>query len=145
MNEVEEIIETYRINRIMIRKYSSKIAESQQIKIHNSYSKEEKVQGGKIIKADTRMANRIDYANRYSIRIREMREENEAIDKALKSMATKNINDFKLFKLYYMKRKTLNDIANEFSLSNGTIRERIRRISFHFMRLVECYSMKKQR
>lgn len=54
-------------------------------------------------------------------------------------MSKNNKDDFLLFKMYYIKKMSRQDIAKVLSLSVGTVSDRIKKVNIRFIRMKEYY------
>ncbi len=139
MREIRLIMEDYLINRAIMNNCKEKSSNQQDIKIRNASIKEVVVKGGKVVKEDEKLTKRIEYSNYYIYRIKELKKNNYSVDAALRWMSKNNKDDFLLFKMYYIKKMSRQDIAKVLSLSVGTVSDRIKKVNIRFIRMKEYY------
>lgn len=132
-------MEDYLINRAIMNNCKEKSSNHQDIKIRNASIKEVVVKGGKVVKEDEKLTKRIEYSNYYIYRIKELKKKNYSVDAALRWMSKNNKDDFLLFKMYYIKKMSRQDIAKVLSLSVGTVSDRIKKVNIRFIRMKEYY------
>ena len=106
MREVKRLFEDYKENVIALRKYEEQQIKEEYIKVQVSKWSPEKVDGGKIVKEDTKMAKRIDKANSTVIAIKRIKADLRPFLLALNKVSKEQKA---LLRSRYMKCRSVND------------------------------------
>lgn len=136
MREVKRLFEDYKENVIALRKYEEQQIKEEYIKIQVS-KWSEKVDGGKVIKEDTKMAKRIDKANSTVIAIKRIKADLRPFLLAMNKISEEQKS---LLKSRYMKCRSVNEVANEFDLSLSMTKDRLKKAEQRFYKLYQKYS-----
>lgn len=136
MREVKRLFEDYKENVIALRKYEEQQIKEEYIKIQVS-KWSEKVDGGKVIKEDTKMAKRIDKANSTVIAIKRIKADLRPFLLALNKVSKEQKA---LLRSRYMKCRSVNEIAEEFDLSLSVTKDRLKKAEQRFYKLYQKYS-----
>ncbi|MBP3909462.1 MAG: DUF1492 domain-containing protein [Turicibacter sp.] len=138
MREVKLIFEDYIISRRMLKALQNKVEEGTEITLSMARPMlNEKVQGGKVCKQDTKMAITLDTKNRTQSKInqilRDLRPFSVTVSKTPK-------DDINLLTSHYIKKKSVSEIAKELDLSITTTRSRLNKAEMKFFKIYMHYS-----
>ena len=136
MREVKRLFEDYKENIIAMKKYQEQQIEEERIKIEISKWAPEKVDGGKIIKEDTKMAKRIDRADANINAINQIKADLRPFLLALNKVSKEQKA---LLRSRYMKCRSVNEVAGEFDLSLSVTRNRLNAAEQRFYKLYQKY------
>lgn len=136
MREVKRLFEDYKENVIALRKYEEQQIKEEYIKVQVSKWSPEKVDGGKIVKEDTKMAKRIDKANSTVIAIKRIKADLRPFLLALNKVSKEQKA---LLRSRYMKCRSVNEIAEEFDLSLSVTKDRLKKSEQRFYKLYQKY------
>ena len=136
MREVRLLFEDYTENITAIRRYEQIHLKEEMIKVKVSKFEREKVQGGAIVKEDTKMARRIDIANSNSNAIKQIKGDLEPFVVAWGKL---NREHRTLLRSRYMKCRTINEIAEELNLSLSVAKTKLSNAEKRFYKLYNHY------
>ena len=136
MREVKRLFEDYKENIIALKRYEQQQIKEEYIKIQVSKLDTEKVDGGKVIKEDTKMAKRIDKANSTVIAIKRIKADLRPFLLALNKVSKEQKA---LLRCRYMKCRSVNEVAKEFDLSLSVTKDRLNKAEQRFFRLYQKY------
>ena len=137
MREVKRLFEDYKENITAIRRYEQIHFKEEMIKVKVSKFEREKVQGGAIVKEDTKMARRIDIANSNSNAIKQIKSDLEPFILAWGKL---NREHRTLLRSRYMKCRTINEVAEELDLSLSTAKTKLSNAEKRFYKIYDHYS-----
>ena len=136
MREVKRLFEDYKENVIALRKYEEQQIKEEYIKIQVSKWSTEKVDGGEVIKEDTKMAKHIDRANSTVLAITRIKADLRPFLLALNKVSKEQKA---LLRSRYMKCRSVNEIAEEFDLSLSVTKDRLKKSEQRFYKLYQKY------
>ena len=136
MREVKRLFDDYTENVTAIRRYEQIHFKEEMIKVKVSKFEQEKVQGGAIIKEDTKMARRIDTASSNSNAIKRIKQD---LKPFLESWGKLTKEQRALLRSRYMKRMTINEVAEEFKLTLSITKDRLNKAEKRFYKLYQNY------
>lgn len=136
MREVKEIFDDYKENVEALKCYKHHQAEAEVISLARKFD-EEKVQGGKIIKQDTKMAKRIDRSNTNITAIKRLKKEIEPVKNAMERVKSSSKSDYALLVMRYIKSYSIKTIAKHLNVSVTTVRSRLVKAEKKFIKIYE--------
>ena len=136
MREVKRLFEDYKENITAIRRYEQNHLKEEMIKVKVSKFEEERVQGGAIVKEDTKMARRIDTASSNSNAIKRIKQD---LKPFLEAWGKLTKEQRALLRSRYMKRMTINEVAEEFKLTLSITKDRLNKAEKRFYKLYQNY------
>ena len=136
MREVKRLFEDYKENIRSMKRYEEHNIREEMIKVKVSKFEREKVQGGAIVKEDTKMARRIDIANANSNAIKQIKGDLEPFIMAWGKL---NREHRTVLRSRYMKCRTINEIAEELDLSLSTAKTKLSNAEKRFYKLYSHY------
>ena len=137
MREVKRLFEDYKENIRSMKRYEEHNIREEMIKVKVSKFEREKVQGGAIVKEDTKMARRIDIANSNSNAIKHIKRDLEPFVMAWGKL---NREHRTLLRSRYMKCRSINEVAEELDLSLSTAKTKLSNAEKRFYKLYDHYS-----
>lgn len=136
MREVRLLFEDYTENIAAIRRYEQIHFKEEMIKVKVSKFEREKVQGGAIVKEDTKMARRIDATNSNSNAIKRIKQD---LKPFLEAWAKVTKEQRALLKSRYVRHKAINEVAEEFGLTLSVTKDRLSKAEKRFYKLYMSY------
>lgn len=136
MREVKQIFDDYKENVETLKCYKHHQAEAEVISLARKFD-EEKVQGGKIIKQDTKMAKRIDRSNTNITAIKRLKKEIEPVKNAMERVKSSSKSDYALLVMRYIKSYSIKTIAKHLNVSVTTVRSRLVKAEKKFIKIYE--------
>ena len=136
MREVKLLFEDYKENIRAMKRYEEHNIREQMVKVRVSKFEQEKVQGGAIVKEDTKMARRIDTANANSNAIKQIKSDLEPFVIAWGKLTREHRT---LLRSRYMKCRTINEVAEELDLSLSTAKTKLSNAEKRFYKLYNHY------
>ena len=110
------------------------------IKVKVSKFEREKVQGGTLVKEDTKLARRIDTANSNSNAIKRIKQD---LKPFLEAWGKITKEQRALLRSRYMKRMTINEVAKELDLTLSVAKTKLSNAEKRFYRLyMNCLEVK---
>ena len=137
MREVKRLFEDYKENIIAMKKYQEQQVQVEFIKIKSAKWSPEKVDGGKVVKEDTKMARRIDRADANINAIKRIKADLRPFLLAMNKISEEQKS---LLKSRYMKCRSVNEVANEFDLALSMTKDRLKKAEQRFYKLYQKYS-----
>ena len=137
MREVKRLFEDYKENIRSMKRYEEHNIREEMIKVKVSKFEREKVQGGAIVKEDTKMARRIDIANSNSNAIKQIKADLEPFVVAWGKL---NREHRTLLRSRYMKCRTINEVAEELDLSLSVAKTKLSNAEKRFFKLYNHYT-----
>ena len=137
MREVKRLFEDYKENMIAMKKYQEQQIQTEFIKVKAAKWDPEKVDGGKLIKEDTKMAKRIDRADASIHAIKRIKADLRPFLLAMNKISDEQKS---LLRSRYMKCRSVNEVANEFDLSLSVTKDRLKKAEQRFYKLYQKYS-----
>lgn len=137
MREVKRLFEDYKENMIAMKKYQEQQIQTEFIKVNAAKWDPEKVDGGKLIKEDTKMAKRIDRADASINAIKRIKAD---LKPFLLAMSKLSEEQKLLLRSRYMKCRSVYEVANEFDLSLSVTKDRLKKAEQRFYKLYQKYS-----
>ena len=120
-----------------MKRYEEHNIREQMVKVRVSKFEDEKVQGGTITKEDTVMARRIDIANSNSNAIKQIKSDLEPFVVAWGKLTREHRT---LLRSRYMKRMTINEVAEELELSLAVAKSKLSNAEKRFYKLYNHYT-----
>ena len=136
MREVKRLFEDYKENVIALRKYEEQQIKEEYIKVQVSKWSPEKVDGGKIVKEDTKMTKRIDRGNASINAIKRIKAD---LRPFLLAMHKLSKEQKELLRSRYMKSSSVYEVAKEFDLSLATTKTKLSQAETRFYKLYQKY------
>lgn len=136
VREVRKLFEDYQENIKAWKVYETRLIKDEAIKVKTICYEREKVDGGKIIKEDTKMAHRVDRLNSNSNAIKRIKADLRPFLLALGKVSSEQKE---MLRSRHIKGSTLNDMAKEFDLSVSVIRNRLQHAEKRFYRLYQTF------
>ena len=136
VREVKRLFEDYKENITAIKRYEQNHLKEEMIKVKVSKFEEEKVQGGAIIKEDTKMARRIDTASSNSNAIKRIKQD---LKPFLESWGKLTKEQRALLRSRYVKHKGVSEVAEEFGLTLSVTKDRLGKAEKRFYKLYMSY------
>ena len=136
MREVKLLFEDYKENIRAMKRYEEHNIREQMVKVRVSKFEQEKVQGGAIVKEDTKMARRIDTANANSNAIKQIKSDLEPFVIAWGKLTREHRP---LLRSRYMKCRTINEVAEELDLSLSVAKSKLSNAEKRFYKLYNHY------
>ena len=136
MREVKLLFEDYKENIVAIRRYEQIHLKEEMIKVKVSKFEREKVQGGAIVKEDSKMARRIDATNSNSNAIKRIKQD---LKPFLEAWAKVTKEQRALLRSRYIRRKTISEVAEEFGLTSSVTKDRLSKAEKRFYKLYMSY------
>ena len=136
MREVRRLFKDYKENIVAIRRYEQNHLKEEMIKVKVSKFEEERVQGGAIVKEDTKMARRIDTASSNSNAIKRIKKD---LKPFLEAWAKVTKEQRALLRSRYIRRKTMSEVAEEFGLTLSVTKDRLSKAEKRFYKLYINY------
>ena len=136
MREVKRLFEDYKENITAITRYEQNHLKEEMIKVKVSKFEEERVQGGAIIKEDTKMARRIDTASSNSNAIKRIKQD---LKPFLEAWGKVTNEQRALLRSRYIRRKTMSEVAEEFGLTLSVTKDRLNKAEKRFYKLYQNY------
>lgn len=137
MREVKRLFEDYKANLIALKKYEQQQIKDEYIKIKSAKLDPEKVDGGLLVKEDTKMVKRIHRADSSINAIKRIKADLRPFLLAINKVSDEQKT---LLKSRYMKCRSVNEVANEFDLSLSMTKDRLKKAETRFYRLYQKYS-----
>ena len=137
MREVKRLFEDYKENMIAMKKYQEQQIQTEFIKVKAAKWDPEQVDGGKLIKEDTKMAKRIDRADASINAIKRIKADLRPFLLAMNKISDEQKS---LLRIRYMKCRSVNEVANEFDLSLSVTKDRLKKAEQRFYKLYQKYS-----
>ena len=140
MKEVKRLFNDYTENIVAIKRYEQIHLKEEMIKVKVSKFEREKVQGGTLVKEDTKLARRIDTANSNSNAIKRIKQD---LKPFLEAWGKLTKEQRALLRSRYIRRKTINKVAEEFGLTLSVTKDRLSKAEKRFYRLyMNCLEVK---
>ena len=140
MREVRLLFEDYKENIVAIKRYEQIHLKEEMIKVKVSKFEREKVQGGTLVKEDTKLARRIDTANSNSNAIKRIKQD---LKPFLEAWGKITKEQRALLRSRYMKRMTINEVAKELDLTLSVAKTKLSNAEKRFYRLyMNCLEVK---
>ena len=136
MREVRLLFEDYKENIVAIRRYEQIHLKEEMVKVKVSKFEREKVQGGAIVKEDTKLARRIDTANSNSNAIKRIKQDLKPFLKAWRRVTKEQRA---LLRSRYIRRKGVSEVAEEFGLTLSVTKDRLGKAEKRFYKLYQNY------
>lgn len=136
MREVRRLFEDYKENIVAIRRYEQIHLKEEMIKVKVSKFEHERVQGGAIVKEDTKMARRIDTASSNSNAIKRIKRD---LKPFLEAWGKVTKEQRALLRSRYIRRKTMSEVAEEFGLTLSVTKDRLSKAEKRFYKLYINY------
>ena len=137
MREVRRLFKDYKENIVAIRRYEQNHLKEEMIKVKVSKFEEEKVQGGAIVKEDTKMARRIDTASSNSNAIKRIKQD---LKPFLSAWGKLTKEQRALLRNRYVRHKGVSEVAEELDLSLSTAKTKLNNAEKRFYKLYDHYS-----
>jgi DNA-directed RNA polymerase specialized sigma24 family protein len=140
MREVRQLFDDYTENITAIKRYEQIHIKEEIVKVKVSKFEREKVQGGAIVKEDTKLARRIDATNSNSNAIKRIKKD---LKPFLEAWAKVTKEQRALLRSRYIRRKAINEVAEEFGLTLSVTKDRLSKAEKRFYRLyMNCLEVK---
>ena len=136
MREVKRIFDDYKENIVALKCYKHHQAETEDISLSRWFDVE-KVQGGKVIKQDNKMAKRIDRSSTHITAIKRLKKEIEPVKKAMERVKLSSKSDYALLVMRYVKSYSVQVIAQRLNVSATTVRSRLVKAEKKFLKIYE--------
>ena len=136
MRELKKIFEDYQENISAWKVYEERSTRDEAIKVKTICYEYEKVDGGKVIKEDTKMAHRVDRLNSNSNAIKRIKAD---LRPFLLAMSKISDEQKSLLRSRYMKCRSVNEVAKEFDLSLSIAKDRLKKAEQRFYKLYNHY------
>ena len=137
MREVKRLFEDYKENMIAMKKYQEQQIKDEYIKIKSAKLDPEKVDGGLLVKEDTKMVKRIHRADSSINAIKRIKADLRPFLLAINKVSDEQKS---LLRSRYFKCRSVNEVAKEFNLSLGATRTKLSQAEMRFYRLYQKYS-----
>ena len=137
MREVKRLFEDYKENMIAMKKYQEQQIKDEYIKIKSAKLDPEKVDGGLLVKEDTKMVKRIHRADSSINAIKRIKADLRPFLLAINKVSDEQKT---LLRSRYMKCRSVYEVAEEFNLSLGATRTKLSQAEMKFYRLYQKYS-----
>ena len=137
MREVKRLFEDYKENLISLKKYEQQKIKDEYIKIKSAKLDPEKVDGGLLVKEDTKMVKRIHRADSSINAIKRIKAD---LRPFLLAMSKLSEEQKSLLRSRYMKCRSVYEVANEFDLSLSITKDRLKKAEQRFYKLYQKYS-----
>lgn len=137
MKEVKLIFEDYQENISAWKVYEERSTRDEAIKVKTICYEYEKVDGGKVIKEDTKMAHRVDRLNSNANAIKRIKADLKPFVVTMNKISQ---DDKRLLTSHYIKGKSVNEIAKELDLSVTATRSRFNKAEIKFLKIYKHYS-----
>ena len=137
MREVKRLFEDYKANLIALKKYEQQQIKDEYIKIKSAKLDPEKVDGGLLVKEDTKMVKRIHRADSSINAIKRIKAD---LRPFLLAMSKLSEEQKSLLRSRYMKCRSVYEVANEFDLSLSITKDRLKKAEQRFYKLYQKYS-----
>ena len=137
MREVKRLFEDYKANLIALKKYEQQKIKDEYIKIKSAKLDPEKVDGGLLVKEDTKMVKRIHRADSSINAIKRIKADLRPFLLAINKVSDEQKT---LLRSRYMKCRSVNEVAKEFDLSLSVTKDRLNKAEMRFYRLYQKYS-----
>lgn len=137
MREVKRLFEDYKANLIALKKYEQQKIKDEYIKIKSAKLDPEKVDGGLLVKEDTKMVKRIHRADSSINAIKRIKADLRPFLLAINKVSDEQKT---LLRSRYMKCRSVHEVAEEFNLSLGATRTKLSQAEMRFYRLYQKYS-----
>ena len=140
MREVRQLFEDYTENIVAIKRYEQIHLKEEMIKVKVSKFEREKVQGGAIVKEDSKLARRIDTANSNSNAIKRIKQD---LKPFLESWGKLTKEQRALLRSRYVRHKGVSEVAEEFGLTLSVTKDRLNKAEKRFYKLyMNCLEVK---
>ena len=140
MREVRQLFEDYTENIVAIKRYEQIHLKEEMIKVKVSKFEREKVQGGAIVKEDSKLARRIDTANSNSNAIKRIKQD---LKPFLESWGKLTKEQRALLRSRYVRHKGISEVAEEFELTLSVTKDRLNKAEKRFYKLyMNCLEVK---
>ena len=140
MREVRQLFEDYTENIVAIKRYEQIHLKEEMIKVKVSKFEREKVQGGAIVKEDSKLARRIDTANSNSNAIKRIKQD---LKPFLESWGKLTKEQRALLRSRYVRHKAISEVAEEFGLTLSVTKDRLGKAEKRFYKLyMNCLEVK---
>ena len=136
MREVRQLFDDYTENITAIKRYEQIHFKEEMIKVKVSKLEREKVQGGAIVKEDTKMARRIDTASSNSNAIKRIKQD---LKPFLEAWGKVTNEQRALLRSRYIRQRTINEVAEEFGLTLSVTKDRLNKAEKRFYKLYQNY------
>lgn len=136
MREVKEIFDDYKQNKEVLKYYQKHQAGTEAISLARRFDGE-KVQGGKVIKQDTKMVKRIDRNTSHITAIKRLKKDIEPVVKAMERVKLSSKNDYALLIMRYVRSYSIQTMAKQMNVSVTTVRSKLLRAEKKFLRIYE--------
>lgn len=136
MRELKKIFEDYQENISAWKVYEERSTRDEAIKVKTICYEYEKVDGGKVIKEDTKMAHRVDRLNSNANAIKRIKAD---LRPFLLAMSKISDEQKSLLRSRYMKCRSVNEVAKEFDLSLSIAKDRLKKAEQRFYKLYNHY------
>lgn len=137
MREVKRLFEDYKENIIALKRYEQQQIKDEYIKIKSAKLDPEKVDGGLLVKEDTKMVKRIHRADSSINAIKRIKAD---LRPFLLAMHKLSKEQKELLRSRYMKSSSVYEVAKEFDLSLATTKTKLSQAETRFYRLYQKYS-----
>ena len=137
VREVRKLFEDYQENIKAWKVYETRLIKDEAIKVKTICYEREKVDGGKIIKEDTKMAHRVDRLNSSANAIKRIKADLRPFLLALGKVSSEQKE---LLRSRYIDGQSVNELAKEFDLSVTGLRNRLDQAEKRFYRLYQKFS-----
>lgn len=137
MREVKKLFDDYKENISAWKVYEKQQIEDQYIPTKVTKWGVEKVSGGKIVKEDEKMANRINRANANANAIKRIKADLRPFLIALNKVSEEQKE---LLRSRYIKCRSVDELAEEFGLTISVARNRLKKAEQRFYRLYQNYA-----
>ena len=136
MREVKRLFEDYKENITAIRRYEQIHFKEEMIKVKVSKFEHERVQGGAIVKEDTKLARRIDTASSNSNAIKRIKKD---LKPFLEAWGKLTKEQRALLRSRYVRHKAISEVAEEFELTLSVTKDRLSKAEKRFYKLYMSY------
>ena len=136
MREVRLLFEDYKENIVAIKRYEQIHIKEEIVKVKVSKFEREKVQGGTLVKEDTKLARRIDTANSNSNAIKRIKQDLKPFLSAWEKLTKEQRA---LLRSRYVRHKAISEVAEEFGLTLSVTKDRLNKAEKRFYKLYQNY------
>lgn len=136
MRELKKIFEDYQENISAWKVYEEHSTRDEAIKVKTICYEYEKVDGGKVVKEDTKMAHRVDRLNSNANAIKRIKAD---LRPFLLAMSKISDEQKSLLRSRYVKCRSVNEVAKEFDLSLSIAKDRLKKAEQRFYKLYNNY------
>ena len=140
MREVRQLFEDYKENIRAMKRYEEHNIREEMVKVRVSKFEDEKVQGGAIVKEDTKLARRIDTASSDSNAIKRIKKD---LKPFLEAWGKLTKEQRALLRSRYVRHKAISEVAEEFELTLSVTKDRLSKAEKKFYKLyMNCLEVK---